>query len=67
MENSKIFKTLEAPVQMDFLTFADFIQFGAIESILMNDGPMIGKDFRYGRYDMSLEPEVEEEDTEIAS
>ena len=54
-------------MQMDFLTFADFIQFGAIEAILMNDGPMIGKDFRYGRYDMSLEPEVQEEDTEIAS
>ena len=41
---------------MDFLTFADFLQFGAIEVILMNDGPSLGKDFRYGRIDRSLEP-----------
>ena len=47
----KIYKSLDAPVIFDFFSYADFIQFGAYEVILMTEGPKLVRDFRFGRID----------------
>ena len=39
MEEMKIYKSLDAPVVFDFFSYADFIQFGAYQVILVNEGP----------------------------